>query len=79
MALLTNHPCPGCFSLSQKIVELEGRITTLHEIKIDMELIDSLLQSVVSQAAVNATLPASGTLNAPSIPTDWLTSHHDSA
>ena len=89
-----NHPdCPGCLSLSQKIVELEGRITTLHEIKVDEELIDSLLQSVVPEAAVNATLPASSTLAAPSVPTDWLilgakpspmphvvnTSHHDSS
>ena len=52
MTILT----PGCANsqqLSQKIAELEGRVSILHQIKEDEQLIDSLLESaknVVNEA-----------------------------
>ncbi|KAJ8385079.1 hypothetical protein AAFF_G00193000 [Aldrovandia affinis] len=64
MAPLTDHPdCPGCLRLSQRIVELEGRVTTLRGIREDEGLLDSLLQAAVTQASVNATiqLPSTNT------------------
>ncbi|KAL7829130.1 hypothetical protein AOLI_G00300150 [Acnodon oligacanthus] len=35
--------CDGCARLSQKIIELEGRISVLYQIKDDEDLLDSLL------------------------------------
>ena len=35
--------CDGCARLSQKISELEGRISVLYQIKDDEDLLDSLL------------------------------------
>lgn len=48
--------CTGCFSLSQKIAELERRISTLYQIQDSERLLDTLAAEA-SRLAENTTLP----------------------
>ncbi|KAI9532980.1 hypothetical protein NQZ68_027452 [Dissostichus eleginoides] len=41
--LTSTAGCNGCFRLNQKISELEGRISVLHQIRDDEEMLDSLI------------------------------------
>ncbi|KAI9543576.1 hypothetical protein NQZ68_008623 [Dissostichus eleginoides] len=41
--LISTAGCNGCLRLSQKISELEGRISVLHHIRDDEEMLDSLI------------------------------------
>ena len=46
--LTSPHSCESCAHLSQKIVELDGRINLLHQIKEDENLLDAMV--VTAQA-----------------------------
>lgn len=58
MLSLTSPPdCSGCFRLSQKIAELEGRISNLYQIQEDERLLDSLATEASCIPDNNTMLP----------------------
>lgn len=58
MPLLTSPTrCTSCLQRTQRIAELEGRISTLHQIKEDEHLLDSLAASASGFAETDSTLP----------------------
>ncbi|KAJ8356584.1 hypothetical protein SKAU_G00193780 [Synaphobranchus kaupii] len=61
MSSLTSPPdCSGCLRLSQKIAELESRVSNLYQIKRDEQLLDSLAEEASRIPVNNNTLPGSG-------------------
>lgn len=54
LSQLLSQTCSSCLTLSQKIAELEGRITILHQIKEDENLLDSLVAATPSASKSKA-------------------------
>ncbi|KAJ8376194.1 hypothetical protein SKAU_G00067740 [Synaphobranchus kaupii] len=64
MPSLTSQPeCTNCICLSQRIAELEGRISVLYQIQADEQLIDSLVVATTTAGEENSTTlcPAAAT------------------
>ncbi len=70
MAPLTSPSgCDRCLQLSQTIAELEGRISILHQIRDDKDLIDSLVRVGATAAdSAEAELDDTVPLAAPEVP-----------